>query len=91
MTGPAPTAAAERQRRHRERRRAGIFVVPVQVTCEMVETLIKQGDLDEANSSDLDCVGKAITAAALRPHRVAGGRPSMETIDPSGVENGETR
>ena len=57
---------AERQRRHRERRRAGIFVVPVQVTCEMVETLIKQGDVDEANSSDLDCVGKAITAAARR-------------------------
>ena len=57
---------AERQRRHRERRRAGIFVVPVQVTCEMVETLIKQGDLDEANSSDLDCVGKAIAAAARR-------------------------
>ncbi len=33
----APTPAAKRQRRHRERQRAGIFVVPVQVNCEMVE------------------------------------------------------
>ncbi len=66
MTTRVPIPDKERQRRHRERRRAGIFVVPVQVTCEMVETLIKQGDVDEANSSDLDCVGKAITAAARR-------------------------
>ena len=66
MTSHVPIPDKERQRRHRERRRAGIFVVPVQVTCEMVETLIKQGDVDEANSSDLDCVGKAIAAAARR-------------------------
>ncbi len=66
MTSHVPIPDKERQRRHRERRRAGIFVVPVQVTCEMVETLIKQGDVDEAKSSDLDRVGKAITAAARR-------------------------
>ena len=66
MTNHVPIPDKERQRRHRERRRAGIFVVPVQVTCEMVETLIKQGDVDEANSSDLDCVGKAIAVAARR-------------------------
>ena len=64
MPESSPTAAAERQRRHRERRRAGIFVVPVQVTCEMVEALIKRGDLDEADARDLDCVGEAITVAA---------------------------
>ncbi len=58
--------AAERQRRHREGRRAGIFVVPVRVAGEMLEALITRGDLDEANSSNLDCVGKAITAAARR-------------------------
>ncbi len=66
MTTHVPIPDKERQRRHRERRRAGIFVVPVQVTCEMVETLIKQGGLDEGDSSDLDCVGKAIAAAARR-------------------------
>ena len=62
----APTLAARRQRRHRARRKQGRFVVPVEVTGEMVEALVDQGDVDEANSSDLDCVGKAITAAARR-------------------------
>ncbi len=60
------TPAAERQRRHRARRKQGRFVVPVEVTCEMVEALVGQGDVDEANSTDLDFVGKAITAAARR-------------------------
>jgi hypothetical protein len=32
----------------------------------MVEALVDQGDVDEASCSDLDCVGKAITAAARR-------------------------
>ncbi len=62
----APTPAARRQRRHRARRKHGRFVVPVEVTCEMVEALVDQGDVDEANSSNLDCVGKAIAAAARR-------------------------
>ncbi len=66
MTGPVPIPDKERQRRHRERRRAGIFVVPVQVTGEMVEALFKRGDLCEADDLDLDCVGKAIAAAARR-------------------------
>ncbi len=66
MPDAAPTAAAERQRRHRERRRAGIFVARVLVTCEIVQALVDQGDVDEAKSSDLDCVGKAIAAAARR-------------------------
>ncbi len=62
----APTPAAKRQRRHRERRRHGVFVARVLVSFDMLEALIDQGDVDEANSSDLDCVGKAITAAARR-------------------------
>ncbi len=62
----APTPAARRQRRHRARRKQGRFVVPVEVTCEMIQALVDQGDVDEANCSDLDCVGKAITAAARR-------------------------
>ncbi|MEE8197574.1 MAG: hypothetical protein V3T69_10400, partial [Acidiferrobacterales bacterium] len=62
----SPTPAAERQRRHRERRRHGVFVARVLVTCEMVQALVDQGDLDEANSSDLDCVSEAIAAAARR-------------------------
>ncbi len=62
----ASTPAARRQRRHRVRRKQGRFVVPVEVTCEMITALVDQGDVDEANSSDLDCIGKAITAAARR-------------------------
>ncbi len=62
----ASTPAAVRQRRHRARRKQGRFVVPVEVTGQMITALVDQGDVDEANSSDLDCVGKAITAAARR-------------------------
>ncbi len=66
MSGVSTTPAAERQRRHRARRKRGRFVVPVEVTCEMIQALVDRGDVDEANSSDLDCVGKAIMAAARR-------------------------
>ncbi len=62
----APTFAARRQRRHRERRRRGAFMAQVEVTGEMIQALVDQGDVDEAKSCDLDCVGKAITAAARR-------------------------
>ncbi len=62
----ASTPAALRQRRHRARRKQGRFVVPIEVTCEMITALVDQGDVDEANSSDLDYVGKAIAAAARR-------------------------
>ncbi len=66
MPDAAPTPAAERQRRHRARRKQGRFVVPVEVTCAMITALVDRGDVDEVNSSDRDCVGKAITAAARR-------------------------
>ncbi len=62
----APSPAAVRQRRHRERRRHGVFVARVLVTCKMLEALVDQGDVDEANSSNLDYVGEAIAAAARR-------------------------
>ncbi len=62
----ARTFAARRQRRHRERRRHGVFVVRVLVTCEMITALVDRGDVGEANSSDLNCVGEAIAAAARR-------------------------
>ena len=62
----APTFAARRQRRFRERRRRGVFVVPVEVTCAMAQALVDQGGMDKANSSNLDYVGEAIAAAARR-------------------------
>ncbi len=66
MSDAVSTPAARRQRRHRARRKQGRFVVPVEVTGEMVEALVDQGDVDEADSSAIDCVGKAIAAAARR-------------------------
>ncbi len=66
MTSHVPIPDKERQRRHRARRKQGRFVVPVEVTGEMVQALVDQGDVDEANSSDPDHVGEAITAAARR-------------------------
>ncbi len=62
----ASTPAARRQRRHRARRKQGRFVVPVEVTWEMITALVDQGDVDEDDSSDVDCVGEAIAAAASR-------------------------
>ncbi len=62
----ASTPAARRQRRHRARRKQGRFVVPVEVTCAMVEALFKRGDLHVADDLDVDCVGEAIAAAACR-------------------------
>ncbi len=73
----APTPAARRQRRHRARRKQGRFVAPVEVTGEMVEALVKWGDVDEAHSSDVDCVGKALTAA---------GAPRFTTISTLSVD-----
>ncbi len=66
MPDAAPSPAARRQRRFRERRRRGAFMAQVEVTGEMVEALVKRGDLDEADARGLDCVGAAIAAAARR-------------------------
>ncbi len=62
----APTPAARRRLRHRARRKLGRIVVQVEVTCEMITALVDQGDVDEADSSDLERVGKAIAAATRR-------------------------
>ena len=66
MSARPPISDADRQRRHRARRQRGCFVVPVEVTCKMVQALVEQGDVDEANSSDPNFVGDAIAAAARR-------------------------
>ena len=64
--GAATTPAARRQRRHRARRRRGCFVVSVEVTRDMITALVDQGDVNDADSCDLDCVGEAISAAVRR-------------------------
>ncbi len=41
-------------------------MVPFEVTYEMITALVDRGDVDEANSSNLDYVSEAIAAAARR-------------------------
>ena len=42
-TGSPTPSAAERQRRHRERRRAGVLVVTLELPPEIVDTLVAWG------------------------------------------------
>ncbi len=64
-----PTSSAERQRRHRERRAAGLRVVQVEVNQEAIARLISLGWLSEEEAQDrshvitalenmIDCYGR---------------------------------
>ena len=70
-SGPAkgPMSPAERMRRHRERRRAGLRVVQVEVNQEAIARLIALGWLSEVEAQDrsrvitaleniIDCYGR---------------------------------
>ncbi len=83
MPDAAPTPAAERQRRHRARRKRGAFMAQVEVTGEMITALVDQGDVDEANSSNLDRVGEAIVAATRRYSRTCPQSPSRRRVGPA--------
>ena len=66
MSAHVPLSDAERQRRHRARRKQGRFVVSIETTGETISALVDQGDVDEASSSNLDQIGEAIVTAARR-------------------------
>lgn len=53
---------AERQRRHRDRRRRDVLVVPVEVGLSTVEWLIESGRISELASRYPEDVGRAISA-----------------------------
>ncbi len=61
-----PFFLRRRARRHRERQRRGVYIVTVEITCEMVEALIRHGDLDEGVAYDHNEVGKSIAGAVCR-------------------------
>ncbi len=60
MTNHSPTPAAERQRRRRERKRRGLVLARAEVPDQLVEALVEQGVLPEAQATDEHAIGKAL-------------------------------
>ncbi len=60
MTGPARTSAAERQRRHRERRRHGMRMLTVALRPECLERLVAEGWLNAEEARDAAKVNDAV-------------------------------
>ncbi len=60
------TSAAERQRRHRERRRQGMRYMNSDVPDWLVEELVNRGLLREAQATDPRAIGKALVAVAKK-------------------------
>ena len=52
MSDRRPKSDALRQRRHRARDRAGLFVVPVELGLQQVEDLIRDGLFDATEADD---------------------------------------
>ena len=59
-------AARERKARFHERRLAGRFVAPVEVTPAIIDVLVALYELREADAADPRKVGKAIAAALTK-------------------------
>ncbi len=63
VTSHAPIPAAERQRRHRDRKRRGLLLARAEVPDRIVEALVDQGLLWEAQATDARAIGKALVDA----------------------------
>ena len=57
---PIPTPAAERQRRHRARRKGGRFVVPVELAEKHLDMLTVGGWLGPNDAEDVRSCGLAV-------------------------------
>ena len=58
----APSAAAERMRRHRQRRRDGLRCFMIELRETEIDALIRQGLLEAENRNDCDSVQSALYA-----------------------------
>lgn len=56
----ARSSAAERMRRHRQRRRIGLFCINIEICSQEVEALIDRGLLAPDSRDDLDDIRLAI-------------------------------
>ena len=59
---PMPTLAAERMRRHRQRRRNGLRCITVELRVTEIETLIRQGLLRWETRNDRNAIINALYA-----------------------------
>jgi len=57
----APSPAAERQRRYRERRRRGVLIAWAELTPECIEAMIARGRLPAADTTDARSLGAAVS------------------------------
>ncbi len=64
MTAPSP--AAERQRRHRERKRRRLVLAHAEVPDQIIEALVDQGLLREAQATDARAIGEALVDVAKK-------------------------
>ncbi len=60
MPDASPTAAAKRQRRHRERRRRGICMVPVELSEDHINVLTATGWLAPEDAADTHACAGAV-------------------------------
>ncbi len=66
MPDTAPSPAARRQRRHRERKRRGLVLAHAEVPDRIIEALVDQGLLREAQATDARAIGKALVDVAKK-------------------------
>ena len=66
MTSHVPTPSAERQRRHRERKRRGLVLARAEVPDRIVEALVDQGLLRETQATDARAIGQALVEATSK-------------------------
>ncbi len=60
MTRSCPLSAAERARKHRRREREGLLHLGIDVPHEVIDRLIAQNYLTEAEAADRHATGKAL-------------------------------
>ncbi len=57
---PCPLSAAERARKHRQREREGLLHLGIDVPHEVIDRLIAENYLTEAEAADRHATGKAL-------------------------------
>ena len=66
MSDASRTSAAERQRRRRDRKRRGLLLARAEVPDQIVEALVDQGVLQEAQATDPYAIGEALVDVAKK-------------------------